>query len=157
MWGPDVELSASFVANARGYHITRNGSIIANAVKLPLFIDVNRSLAAGTYTYSVSAIAADGSMGDPAMATITIAPPASPKVLSYSSSAQRLYLAIEPLPKTVTSWQLLRSGRVVAQMSAQSTKVAFLMPIGAQTFTVRAFSASGVSAQSAPFTVTIKR
>jgi serine protease len=157
IWGTNVEVTASLVPAARSYRVTRNGTVVATAARLPAFVDAQRALNAGTYSYTIQGVAADGTIGTAATTRIVVAPPAVPKVLSVSTSSRRMNVTLATMPKTVSSWQLMRADKVVAQMSARSTKAAFILPVGTHTFTIRATSATGVSAQAEPFTVKITR
>jgi hypothetical protein len=157
IWNADVVVSASLVARARSYSIELNGAVIAQNLKLPSFTDRQRATVAGTWTYAIRGVAADGTLGDPVYTTITINPPAPPTLLNHSTAPLRVNLEIAALPSGVIAWQVLRSGATVAQIPAKSTRVSLILPQGKHALSVRAVGASGVSTPTQEVTVEIKR
>lgn len=157
IWGADVVVSASLVPQARSYRIELNGATIASNLKLPSFSDRQRATSAGTWTYAVRAVASDGTLGDAAYTTITIAPPAPPVLAKSSTAPLRVNLEIKALPTGVTAWQVLRSGTTIAQTPAKSTRISLILPPGTHTLTLRAISATGVSTLTPAGTFEVKR
>jgi subtilisin family serine protease len=157
IWSADVVVSASLVPQARSYHIELNGAVIAQNLRLPTFSDRQRATIAGTWTYAVRGVAADGTLGDPAYTTISINPPAPPALLNHSTAPRRVNLEIAALPSGVTAWQVLRSGVTIAQIPAKSTRISLSLPHGKHALALRAISASGVSTPTQEVTFDVKR
>ena len=146
-----------------GYRVSRNGVVLTTV--LNAFYN-DTSLAAGSYTYVVTATDAAGNLSGPSnSATVTIAPPpatdTSPPtvpaglVATVVGGTVSLSWGLSTDDTAVTGYRLTRNG-ALRVTTTDSTFVDASLPAGTYTYTVAAFDGAGnTSAASAGTSATV--